>query len=200
MTPEKKKKRFLIVFLLHIIVFFILYIFHLNQSYYGFVSSLKINPFILEDHQGIEFTEKDLGSYYNFIYFGFLHCDKICPKGVSVLSRLAEQIPDSDLRFLFVSIDPERDTVESLNTFTQNRDTRFIGLRYSELKNIENFAGQFHIQFARELFSKNNSAYQINHPSAIILVNKSLTKMIQYPEGMEQLDRIKKDFENFKKE
>lgn len=200
MIPEKRKSRFLFIIFLHLIVFLILFIYHINQKYYGFVSTLQIAPFNFEAHTGERFTEKDLASNYSFIYFGFLHCNEVCPKGVSVLSRLAREIPDSDLRFIFVSIDPERDTIDSLNTFMQNRDARFIGLRDSNLDNIEKFAGQFHIQFSKELFSKRSPAYQVNHNSIIILVHKSLTKIIQYPEGMEQLDRIHKDLENLKKE
>lgn len=200
MIPEKRKSRFLFIIFLHLIVFLILFIYHINQKYYGFVSTLQIAPFNFEAHTGERFTEKDLASNYSFIYFGFLHCNEVCPKGVSVLSRLAREIPDSDLRFIFVSIDPERDTIDSLNTFMQNRDSRFIGLRDSNLDNIEKFAGQFHIQFSKELFSKRSPAYQVNHNSIIILVHKSLTKIIQYPEGMEQLDRIHKDLENLKKE
>lgn len=200
MKLRNRRKLFIFVVILHLIAFLILYIFHLNQAYYGFASAINIIPFELETHTGKLFTERELSSHYNFIYFGFLHCNEVCPKGVSVLSRLAKEIPDSDLRFIFVSIDPARDTVESLNTFLQNRDSRFIGLRNSNLKRIEEFAGQFHIQFARELFSKENPAYQINHNSVILLVHKSGQKVIQYPEGMEQIDRIKKDFEIFKKE
>jgi protein SCO1/2 len=200
MTPRNRKNRFLIIILLHLIVFFILFIFHLNQKYYGFVSTLQITPFNFEAHTGERFTEKELASNYSFIYFGFLHCDEVCPKGVSVLSRLAREIPDSDLRFIFVSIDPARDTLNSLNTFIQNKDSKFIKLKDSNLNNIEKLAGQFHIQFSKELFSKTSSAYKVNHSSVIILVHKSLKKIIQYPEGMEQLDRIHKDLENLKKE
>ena len=198
MNRKSRQFRYGFIFFLHVIVFIILYLFHINAKYYGFESFLRIQPFELEDHNGEKFTEKDLGGKFHFLYFGFLHCTEVCPKGVSLLTRIAKQISDPDLRFVFVSIDPARDTKESLNTFIQNRDKRFIGLRDFEIRKIENFAGEFNLQFARELFSKNNSAYNINHSSVIILLNKSLTKVIQYPEGLDYLDRIQKDFEKFK--
>ena len=174
MNRKSRQFRHEVIFFLHVIVFIILYLFHINAKYYGFESFLRIQPFELEDHNGEKFTEKDLDGKFHFLYFGFLHCTEVCP------------------------IDPARDTKESLNTFIQNRDKRFIGLRDFEIRKIENFAGEFNLQFARELFSKNNSAYNINHSSVIILLNKSLTKVIQYPEGLDDLDRIQKDFEKFK--
>ena len=199
MKLNKKQISFGIIFLLHIIAFIVLFVFQLNDKYYGFESSIKINPFELEDHNGAKFTEKELNSNFHFIYFGFLRCTEICPKGVSLLTRISKKIPDSALRFVFVSIDPERDSKESINTYMQNRDKRFIGVRDSDINKIENFAGQFYVQFARDIFGKNNSAYQINHSSNIILINKSNNMIIRYPEGLEDISRIQSDFEYFKK-
>ena len=199
MKLNKKQISFGIIFLLHIIAFIVLFVFQLNDKYYGFESSIKINPFELEDHNGAKFTEKELNSNFHFIYFGFLRCTEICPKGVSLLTRISKKIPDSDLRFVFVSIDPERDSKESINTYMQNRDKRFIGVRDSDINKIENFAGQFYVQFARDIFGKNNSAYQINHSSNIILINKSNNMIIRYPEGLEDISRVQSDFEYFKK-
>ncbi|MBK6607774.1 MAG: SCO family protein [Leptospiraceae bacterium] len=51
-------------------------------------------------------------------------------------------------------MDPERDSKESINTYMQNRDKRFIGVRDSDINKIENFAGQFYVQFARDIFWK----------------------------------------------
>ena len=56
-----------------------------------------------------------------FFFFGFTHCPDVCPMGVSVLSNVIDEIEEradiDDYEFIFVSVDPDRDTPHRLNEF-----------------------------------------------------------------------------------
>ena len=74
--------------------------------------------FSLTDHNGQEFTEKDLRGQVSILFFGYTHCPDICP---AVLARVAqvyraleEEGVEQQVQPVFITFDPERDTAEHL--------------------------------------------------------------------------------------
>jgi protein SCO1/2 len=67
------------------------------------------------------------------LYFGYTHCPDECPTTLanlaSVLTRLGAKA--SDVRVLFVSVDPDRDTLPVLKTYVQVFAPEIDGLRGS---------------------------------------------------------------------
>ena len=63
-----------------------------------------------------------IGSYY-LIYFGFVNCPDICPLTMHKMNRALEKIkklPEAkffDLKALFISCDPDRDSPEKIKRF-----------------------------------------------------------------------------------
>src|SRR5689334_10808967 len=77
--------------------------------------------FILTDHHGNQRTDHDFKGKYQLIYFGYAFCPDICPTALSnmtnalqMLGKKAEQVTP-----IFITIDPERDTVASLAIYVQ---------------------------------------------------------------------------------
>jgi len=70
----------------------------------------------LLDTKGKPFGSKDLEGSYYLIYFGFTNCPDICPNSLIKLSRALQKIrkmPEHqylNLKAIFVSVDPDRDT------------------------------------------------------------------------------------------
>ncbi|OOG25159.1 hypothetical protein B1C78_07005 [Thioalkalivibrio denitrificans] len=83
----------------------------------------------------------DLQGEVVVLYFGYAYCPDVCPTDLSVM-RLAlnglEQPEQEKVRGLFVSVDPDRDTPESLGEFAGYFHDRMIGATHSvdELKRI----------------------------------------------------------------
>ena len=69
-------------------------------------------PFTLVDDNGRTVTEKILAGKPSAIYFGYTYCPDVCPTTLLDLSRWIQKLgPDADkLNYVFVTIDPERDT------------------------------------------------------------------------------------------
>lgn len=91
-------------------------------------------PFALQSSRGGLLTDRDmLGAPY-LIFFGFTHCPDVCPTALMQLSEvLAAAGPGAEtLRVLFVSVDPARDTPETLKNYLSSFDPRIIGLSGSE--------------------------------------------------------------------
>lgn len=74
----------------------------------------------LTDTKGRPFGSKNLEGSYYLIYFGFTNCPDICPNSLLKLSKALQKIrkmPEYqylDLKTVFVSVDPDRDTPEKI--------------------------------------------------------------------------------------
>src|SRR5258707_1091290 len=81
-----------------------------------------IKSFKLETAENKEFTEKDFYKHWTLLFFGFTHCASVCPTTLDVMNRTYSQLHAQypDLRVVLVSVDPERDTPESLLKYTQS--------------------------------------------------------------------------------
>ncbi|MCB5163249.1 SCO family protein [Streptomyces bambusae] len=65
------------------------------------------------------------------IYFGYTHCPDVCPLTMSNIAQAKKALPKADqdnLRVVFVTTDPERDTPASLGEWLTSQDPSFIGL------------------------------------------------------------------------
>ena len=76
-----------------------------------------VQPFSLVDHRGEPFTLEQLKGRWSFLFFGYTNCPDVCPTILSMLDKVAGELgkePTSsrDVQFLFVSVDPARDTPE----------------------------------------------------------------------------------------
>ena len=95
-------------------------------------------PFELVNTQGETVTSADFDGRYRLIYFGFTYCPDVCPSSLMdmsrALDRLAERAPAKAKRVvpIFITIDPQRDTVEVLRDYVENFHPRLVGLTGSE--------------------------------------------------------------------
>ncbi|MEE8522878.1 MAG: SCO family protein, partial [Thermoanaerobaculia bacterium] len=76
---------------------------------------------------GKPFQLSDLRGKVAIVSFGYTFCPDVCPltlwKMKDLYSRLGERT--SDLAFIFVSVDPGRDTPEKLGDYVRAFDPRF---------------------------------------------------------------------------
>ena len=66
--------------------------------------------------EGESFSNEDLEGKYYLMYFGFTHCPDICPNSLTKLAKAVARVKKSseasffDLKTIFVSVDPDRDS------------------------------------------------------------------------------------------
>jgi protein SCO1/2 len=80
----------------------------------------KAYDFSLTDQNGKPFHLRDLRGKVVVFAFGFTHCPNICPTTLAALSSFYNELPAKDreqVRVLFISLDPTRDTPEKLKNY-----------------------------------------------------------------------------------
>jgi protein SCO1/2 len=84
--------------------------------------------FVLTDQHGVVRSTTDFHGKFQLIYFGYSFCPDICPLGLQNISGALTKLGrDLDQVVpIFVTVDPERDTVDSLKIYTTNFHPNFI--------------------------------------------------------------------------
>ncbi len=91
-------------------------------------------PFTLTAMDGRRVTHETFKGAPHLVFFGFTHCPDVCPTKLMELSQVLEAAGDraKDVRALFISVDPERDTPETLRNYLGSFDSRIVGLTGSQ--------------------------------------------------------------------
>jgi len=87
-------------------------------------------PFQLVDQNAKPITEQDLKGHPFLVFFGFTHCPDVCPTTLFEVSEIFRALgPEAkDIRALFITVDPERDTPAVLKDYLSSFDPRIIGV------------------------------------------------------------------------
>ena len=115
----------------------------------------------LRDHHGEPLTAARLRGKPAVVHFGFTHCPVVCPTMLNEVALLMERLgPTADrINFLFVTVDPQRDTAEVLKTYVEHFDKRIIGVTGSE-EAIAAIARSFGTSFAKRPYE---DGYNMDH-------------------------------------
>jgi protein SCO1/2 len=87
-------------------------------------------PFTLTDQDGKPISDRDLKGRPFLVFFGFTHCPDICPTTLFEMSEVFRALgpEQKDVRALFITVDPERDTPPVLKDYLSSFDPRVIGV------------------------------------------------------------------------
>lgn len=86
--------------------------------------------FALASTTGGTFTQADLVGTPSLIFFGYTFCPDVCPTTLAETTAWRSQLglSEDDLRIIFVTVDPERDTAEMVKSYVEGFDPSVIGL------------------------------------------------------------------------
>jgi len=130
----------------------------------------------LMDQQRKAFNETRLHGRWSFVFFGYTHCPDICPTSMLTLkqvSNLLSESPETDeqTQFVFVSVDPDRDTPEVLANYISYFDEDFIGATGTKA-NIDQMTMQFGAGYAKDSGPQSDrDTYLISHTASYFLVD-----------------------------
>ena len=87
-------------------------------------------PFQLVDQNAKPITDRDLKGRPFLVFFGFTHCPDICPTTLFEVSEIFRALgpQEKDVRALFITVDPERDTPAVLKDYLASFDPRVVGV------------------------------------------------------------------------
>lgn len=132
-----------------------------------------IGDFTLIDQSGEPFNRDRFEGKWTFLYFGYTYCPDACPMTLAELStvqrELAQQDLDQDTAYLFISVDPQRDTPEQLGKYTAYFNPNFQGAtgRPDELAGL---AQELAVMYRVNADEGEGEDYTVDHSSTIPLI------------------------------
>ncbi len=158
-----------------ILVFFILVvIFFINFLYDKKNPSVSLGgSFILTDQHGKVFDSRKV-NLKKLLYFGYTYCPDICPFDLLKISKIFENNPNlkNEIKPLFITVDPERDTANKLKIFMENFDKSITALTGTN-QEIKNVLRKFKIYVRINKSSPVDDDYLVDHTSLIFLLDKN---------------------------
>lgn len=130
------------------------------------------SPFTLTATDGSDFTQDDLKGLPSLIFFGYTFCPDVCPTTLTESTgwRAALDLTEEDLRIVFVSVDPDRDTPESIGEYLSAFSSPIVGLTGTD-EQIENVKQVFSI-FSEKVQDPGATEYLVNHTASVLMLNK----------------------------
>lgn len=128
-------------------------------------------PFELVDHLGRRVTDRTYRGRLMLIYFGYTGCPDICPANLGKLATaldLAGADTADNVAFLFITVDPARDTPAHLADYVGLFHPQLAGLSGSEMQCAQ-AAAAYHI-YRHRLDDRPN--YSIDHSDFAYLVGR----------------------------
>lgn len=144
-------------------------------------------PFSLTDHNGQQVTEKTYAGQYKLVFFGYTYCPDVCPTTLTTLSNTLDILGSAAEKVtpLFISVDPERDTVEHLKEYVGYFHPRIVGLTGTE-EQIAAVAKAYRVYYAKAKPSQDDPLdYLMDHSSITYLIGPDGSFLEHFSHGTE---------------
>jgi protein SCO1/2 len=130
-------------------------------------------PLRLTDSTGTPFSLEAQKGKVVLVFFGYTHCPDICPTTLLDWKKAAAALGDRarDVRFIFVSVDPERDSPAVAQRYAARFDPSFTGLSGTPAE-IETLLESWKLAAFRDGIPGDTAAvYTMSHPSQVSVVD-----------------------------
>ncbi len=153
----------------------------------GGLKGVVIDP--PRDVPGFAFTQPD-GSTFStaaaegrplVLFFGYTNCPDVCPTTLADWKRVRAALGNraSQVRFVFVSVDPERDTPVVANRYAKQFDSTFVGV-VGDSATTSGILAAFGAVAWRDNV-QTAAGYFMNHSAQVFLVDERGRLVAMYP-------------------
>jgi protein SCO1 len=117
--------------------------------------------------------------------FGYTFCPDVCPTTLVELSQVRVRLGDAAKRVqvVFITVDPERDTPERLNTYTKAFDQTFIGLTGSA-EQLDRVRKMYGVIAEKEVVAGTSAEYLIAHSAYVYVIDPEGRLRLLFPFGL----------------
>ena len=133
------------------------------------IASFKGSDFSLKDMNNNTITQKSFDGPLTAIFFGFTNCPDVCPMTLNKMDIVLDKLKNKkrNIKFFFISVDPERDTPKVVKNYLSNFDNNFVGIT-GEPEKIFLLYQSWGVM-SKKIFLENGE-YNIDHSSPVILL------------------------------
>ena len=127
-------------------------------------------PFTLVDDTGAQVSEADLKGKSTVMYFGYTFCPEVCPTTLTDLAQWMQMIgQDADrLNYVFVTVDPERDTPKVMHDYVSAFDPRIRGLTGTS-EQIAKVTKEYGVYYKR--IPTSDGGYVMDHSAVLYMMD-----------------------------
>jgi protein SCO1 len=156
---------------------------------------VSVPDFQLKTTDGSSFRLSDLKDKVALIFFGYTNCPDVCPLTVAEVKNSLSGLDEAErdkVQFIFISVDPERDTPEVLERYLSNFDPDFIGLT-DDFEKVQEVMKPYWAYSEKEGGSETTdhsqhhsqtelpADYLVTHTGRIYLVTPAREMVLMYP-------------------
>jgi protein SCO1/2 len=156
---------------------------------YQFNGTQYLDPQLAPDFElsktdGDSFRLSDHRGEIVLMFFGYTSCPDVCPTTLAEARRVLEGLGDEadQVKFVFITVDPERDTPEVLGTYVSAFHPSIVGLTGStdELAALRQDYGIF---AEKEKLEGSAAGYIVSHTARVFLVDAEGRLKLSYSFG-----------------
>ncbi|MCB1777383.1 MAG: SCO family protein [Candidatus Competibacteraceae bacterium] len=153
-----------------------------------------VKKFTLIDQTGQPFTQERWRGKWTFLYFGYTFCPDVCPLTLLKLNKmqkiLAREKLDQNNAYLFISVDPARDTPERLRQYVPYFNTKLQGATGTP-EQLAGLAKQFGVYYKIPDAPEKN--YTVDHSSTVLLIDPQVRLRAVFTQ--DQPEKMATDFQ-----
>ncbi|MEU5629718.1 MULTISPECIES: SCO family protein [Streptomyces] len=141
--------------------------------------------FSLVDHHGTHVTEQTYRGRWPLVFFGFTHCKMVCPRAMSRLSAVLDELGEiaDKLHPLYITVDPDRDTPAVLRDFLRAYP-RFTGLTGLAI-DVEQAKREFRVFARRRDDPDDPDGYSVPHTAITYLLTPQGEYAAHFPDSLD---------------
>jgi protein SCO1/2 len=141
-------------------------------------------PFVLVDHDGRTVSDRDFAGHLLLIYFGFTHCPDMCPLAMQEMAVALDALGPmaKDVQPLLITVDPERDTPETLKRYVTQFHPRILGLTGTP-EQIDAAVRAYRVYAARAKGESVEHHYSVDHTGLIYVMGKNGEYLAHFSSG-----------------
>ena len=138
------------------------------------LTNLETTDFTLTDQFGKPFTLSDNFGKVILLFFGFTYCPDVCPLTLSTWKKVQDELQEHSehLKFVYITVDPERDTEEKLREHLSIFSQDFIGLSGKQEDLLPVYEG-YGVFREKVTISESAAGYLMSHTSRIYVIDRS---------------------------
>ena len=152
--------------------------------------AIQAPDFELTDQEGNPFRLVDQQGYVTLIFFGYTNCPDVCPTSLSEYKKIIDELGEQadGVRFVFVTVDPERDTIERLNTYLSFFHPAIVGLT-GERAYLETVYKDYGVYQAKQ-DTGSAAGYLVDHTARTYVIDKQGNLRLTHPFEMDWHDIV----------
>ena len=143
----------------------------------------KAPPIQIAHPMGASFDLSDQEGIITLLYFGYAYCPDVCPATLAILGQVFNELDltPAQAQVVMITVDPARETPESVAAYVRKFHPDFIGL-WADEDTLQTIMQAYGVVAVQEP-SEDPARYLITHTARVFLVDKQGFLRVHYPFG-----------------